>query len=292
MAEFKRIPISDVFVPERLRAVEDEEALAIAQSMVEHGQINPITVRFTPAGKGGKYTLIAGAHRLRACQINDDSEIDAMIVEGDQAEAHLIEITENLFRNELSVIDRAIFVAKYREVWEEKHGKVEAGRPGKSANLALLLEEEAEAGGFSQHVADRMGLSRRAYFRLSTIAQNLHPKMRERLRGTAYADNQSELLKVAKLGPAEQGKLISAFEKTNDLKAAWSLLGAGKTKAAPSTASTPTTDMERQRAIQADMHAIWDKADVHTHRFFLIDLGLPKELVEQVLAALAARAAE
>ncbi|WP_082530181.1 ParB/RepB/Spo0J family partition protein [Rhizobium sp. Root1203] len=169
MAEFKLIPIDQIVVPERLRAVEEEHAIAIAQSIVEHGLINPITVRPTPAAKGGKWTLVAGAHRLRAFELNGEPEIEAMLVEGDKSEAQLIEITENLFRNDLSVMDRAIFVQSYRDVWETKHGKVEAGRPGNSVNLALLFEAEAESGGFSQHVADRMGLSKRAYFRLNAI---------------------------------------------------------------------------------------------------------------------------
>lgn len=285
MAEFKRIKISEIVVPERLRAVEEEHAIAIAQSMVEHGQINPITVRSTPAAKGGKFTLVAGAHRLRACVLNDDIDIDAMIVEGDKAEAQLVEITENLFRNELSVIDRAVFVQTYRDVWEQKHGKIEPGRPGNSANLSQLFEAEAEAGGFSQHVADRMGLSKRAVERLNRIAQHLHPKVRERLRGTPYADNQSELLKIAKLGPTEQGKLAVAMETLGDYKQAWSTLGETKPK-------EELSEVDRQRALQAELLAIWKKADEHTHRFFLLDLGVPKALVDDVMKALAAREAE
>jgi ParB family chromosome partitioning protein len=49
MVELKLISISDIVVPERLRAVEEEHALAIARSIVEHGLINPITVRSTSA---------------------------------------------------------------------------------------------------------------------------------------------------------------------------------------------------------------------------------------------------
>ncbi|WP_457661723.1 ParB N-terminal domain-containing protein [Sinorhizobium medicae] len=262
MAEFKRITIAEIVVPERLRAVEEEHALAIAQSMVEHGQINPITVRATPAAKGGKFTLVAGAHRLRACVINNDAEIDAMVVEGDKVEAQLVEITENLFRNELSVIDRAVFLSKYREAWEQKHGKVEAGRPGNSANLALLFEQEAENGGFSQHVADRMGLSRRAYFRLSKIAQNLHPKVRDQLRGTPYADNQSELLKIAKLGPAEQGKLAVALGVAGDLKTAWTSITSNEAK-------KPLSDEDRRKLAVSRLLTAWDDADEHACLEFL-----------------------
>lgn len=296
MAEFKRIKISEIVIPERLRAVEEEQAIAIAQSMVEHGQINPITVRATPAAKEGNYTLVAGAHRLRACVLNDDDEIDVMIVEGDKAEAQLIEITENLFRNELSVIDRAIFVQTYREVWEQQHGEIRRGgnrEPkdqvdplvGNRGNLLQLIADEAATSNFAAHVADRMGISVPSYKRLNTIAQNLHPKVREYLRGTPYADNQSELLKIAKLGPTEQGKLASVLGEAKDLKTAWAVLDGSKPK-------EPLSETDRQRAIQAELEVVWKRADDHTHRYFLLDIGVPKDLVDQVIAALAARGAE
>lgn len=71
MAEFKSIALTDIIVPERLRLVEEDHALAIQASIVEHGLINPITVRRTPpATKPFKpYTIVAGAHRLRAVEL-------------------------------------------------------------------------------------------------------------------------------------------------------------------------------------------------------------------------------
>lgn len=281
MAEFKLIPIDQIVVPERLRAVEEEHAIAIAQSIVEHGLINPITVRPTPAAKGGKWSLVAGAHRLRAFELNGEPEIEAMLVEGDKSEAQLIEITENLFRNDLSVMDRAIFVQSYRDVWETKHGKVEAGRPGNSANLALLFEAEAESGGFSQHVADRMGLSKRAYFRLNAIAQNLHPALRAKLRGTAAADNQSMLLKLVKEGPKRQAQIAAALDKEPDLK---KVLELAKEPAAE------VSEIDKQRAVRTDLDHAWKKADRMTKVLFihdmLVDANVSDELRKQVKAAM------
>ncbi len=211
MSDFKVISIKDIFVPERLRAVEEEHAIAIAQSIVEHGLINPITVRKTPAQKGGKFTMVAGAHRLRAFEINDEDEIEALVVEADATESQLIEITENLFRNDLSVIDRAVFVQSYRDVWEGKYGKIEPGRPGNRCNLPQLLADEAERGGFSNHVATRMGVSKDTVKRLNVIAQNLIPSLREHLRGRPEADNQSVLLKLAKEEPKRQQEIANGL---------------------------------------------------------------------------------
>ncbi|RFB91795.1 chromosome partitioning protein ParB [Rhizobium leguminosarum bv. trifolii] len=265
MAEFKRILISEIVIPERLRAVEEEHALAIAQSIVEHGLINPITVRATPNAKGGKYTLVAGAHRIRAVQINDDVEVEAMIVEGDKAEAQLIEITENLFRNDLSVMDRAVFVQTYREVWETKFGKVEAGRPGNRANLAQLLADEAEAGSFSKHVADRMGISRRAVEYLNKIAQNLHPDVRAAIRGTPVADNQSALLKIAKMEPLKQRQAALAFRAEPDVKKALALVDP-----APALSKTQA----EQGTLLSRLVTAWEDASEETRNQFLEHIGL------------------
>ncbi|MBD8650847.1 ParB N-terminal domain-containing protein [Rhizobium sp. CFBP 13726] len=268
MAEFKRILISEIVIPERLRAVEEEQALAIAQSIVEHGLINPITVRATPNAKGGKFTLVAGAHRMRAEQINDESEIDAMIVVGDKAEALLIEITENLFRNDLSVLDRAVFVQTYREVWEKEHGTIGAGRPGNRANLAQLFADESDAGSFSKHVADRMGLSRRAVEYLNKIATNLHPDVRSAVRGTAVADNQSALLKIAKMEPLKQRQTAVAFRTEPDLKKALALVD-------------PPAQLSKKQIEQATLLSrlvtAWEDASEETRSQFLEHIGLTEE---------------
>lgn len=281
MAEFKLIPVDQIVVPERLRAVEEEHAIAIAQSIVEHGLINPVTVRSTPAAKGGNWTLVAGAHRLRAFEINGEPEIETVVVEGDKDEAQLIEITENLFRNDLSVMDRAVFVQTYRDVWERKYGKVEPGRPGNRVNLTLLLEDEAEKGGFTKHVADRMGVSREAYIRLNRIAQNLHPTLRTQLRGTPAADNQSLLLKLAKEGPKRQQQIAAALKKEPDI---------AKVLEAAKEPPKEVSEVDKQRAIRADLDHAWKKADRMTRVLFVFDMlveaQIPNELRNQVKSAM------
>lgn len=247
-----RIAITDILVPERLRAVEEEHAIAIAQSIAAHGLINPITVRSTPAAKGGKYTLVAGAHRLRGTVLNGDNEIDAVIVEADRDEAQLVEISENLFRNELSVADRAVFVGAYREAWERRHGKIAVGRPGNRDNLAQFPQETA-AAQFSEHVADRMGISARSVKRLSFLAQNLHPDVRAAIRGTAIADNQSTLLKLAKMEPAKQRQVAVAFRAEGpDLKKALAAV------------EPPPPKVDKQQAAFDALVAAWARADEET----------------------------
>lgn len=270
MSVFKSIKISSIHVPKRLRDVEDAHALAIMSSIYDRGLISPITVRSTPnAKKGSKpYTLVAGAHRLRAVEMMGEPEIETLVVTADAVEAQLIEIEENVFRNDLSAMDRAIFIQSYREIWETKYGKIAAGRPSdnNSANIAQLIQEEKEAG-FSTHVAERIGLSKRSIENSSRIAKNLPVALRDKLRGTPAADNQSVLLKFAKLEPAKRAKAAKAFDLTKgDISKVFELLDDAK-KPKPSA----------QQQILDRLIDSWGRADKKSKAAFLEHAGLAIE---------------
>lgn len=270
MAEYTTIALVDIIVPERLRVVEEDHALAIQTSIVEHGLINPVTVRRTPpATKPFRpYTLIAGAHRMRAIELLDEREIEAVILDADKDEAQLLEISENLFRNELSALDRAMFVMTYREVWERKNGAIRRGGD-QSANIAprsdpiTLIEQEA-AAGFSLHVAERLGVSRRTVMYAQEIAQKLAPTLRQKLRGTPAADNQSLLLKLAKLEPARQQKVALAVDQGHDIPTALGLTD---------VAARPKAQKSEQEEIFERLVATWDRAEKDTRKRFLEHAG-------------------
>ncbi len=213
MAQFQKLALDVIVVPERIRPVDDEHAKALAQSMAREGLMNPITVRHTPNAKEGNYTLIVGAHRLRAAELLGYSDIDAVVVQADKDNAALLEVAENLFRNELSVIDRALFIQTYRELWEKKYGEIKVGGDGSNQHtvkkeqlvqLAPIAQIEGEDGkgtvlSFAKHVADRIGFSQDVVKRLNRISKYLQPELRSILRGTALADKQAQLLKLAKM---------------------------------------------------------------------------------------------
>ena len=290
MPDYKTLPLDKILVPERLRMVEDDHALAIQASIVEHGLINPITVRVTPRA-ARPYTLVAGAHRLRAYELADEDwsrEIEALVIEGDKDEAALVEITENLFRNELSALDRAMFVMSYRDIWEQKYGKVEAGRPANRVNITQLIADEASKG-FSTHVANRLGCSTESLKLLTRIGRHLKPDLRQQLRGTAEADNQSLLLKLAKMEPQRQQQVAMAYRDHRDIKQAIEI-------------SEPNAKAQATKSAQQEildrLVAAWARADEKTRSAFLqhIDAAvkpratLPSSPVEFMAEADAAEA--
>lgn len=261
----KSIPISSILVADRARPVDLEHAAAIAGSMVDRGLINPITVRATPAAQGGKtpYTLVAGGHRLEAARMNGWEEIEAVVVSADAAEAQLIEISENLFRNDLSALDRGIFVVKFREIYEDKHGKIDpkGGRPKKqSSDWTDIFSPGKE---LSERVQERLGIGRSTYFNVTKIGLQLHPMLRSSLRGTPYENDQKQLLKLAGLPEAEQTGIAAALKFEPDLK---------KVMAMDKPAKPPVA--ESQASVLKKLISAWEKASDETREEFLEHMGL------------------
>lgn len=254
MATLKSIALSQIDASNRIRPVDMDYAASIAASMVDRGLINPITVRMTPAANGGKtpYTLIAGGNRLAAAEMNGWEEIDALVMSADAVEAQMIEIAENLYRNELTALDRSVFVLKYRELYEEKHGSIpsQGGRPKKQCNDCTVIFSPGKE--LSERVQERLGIGRRTYFNVTKIGQKLHPALRAALRGTSVEDDQKQLLKLASMPEAEQAGIAAALKFEPDLK---KVLAMDKPK---------PVEVDPQEVIVTKVAALLERADLST----------------------------
>jgi hypothetical protein len=90
------VPLDRVEIPDGRRAVDPAAVARLKNSIAVVGLQHPITV----AKRGGSYRLLAGAHRLRAFRELGMERISANIVELDDLHAELVELDENLARNE------------------------------------------------------------------------------------------------------------------------------------------------------------------------------------------------
>ena len=122
----KDIPIASIKVNNRLRPLNAEKVAELAESIAQVGLLQPIGVR--PDG-----TLVYGYHRLEACKQLGWTEILAVVVDGDDWHAELAEISENLIRNELTLLERAEHLARMRAVYEQLYPTARGvGRPTKN----------------------------------------------------------------------------------------------------------------------------------------------------------------
>ncbi len=85
----------------------DNEAISgLAESIREHGLIQPIIVR--PLPNGMTYQIVAGERRWRACRILGMTEVPVIIRELDDFEVSQIAIIENVQRADLNPMEEAI----------------------------------------------------------------------------------------------------------------------------------------------------------------------------------------
>ncbi|SEH51324.1 chromosome partitioning protein, ParB family [Ruminococcus flavefaciens] len=117
----------------------DEAITALADSIREHGMLQPILVR--PIGTGG-YQIVAGERRWRAARMAGLDEVPVNIRELSDLETMQIAIIENLQRENLNPIEEA---AGYNELIEkfgmtqEKVAKMVGRSRSAVANAVRLL---------------------------------------------------------------------------------------------------------------------------------------------------------
>lgn len=110
-----KLKLTDITVKERLRGVDSEKVERLKESILRSGLIHPITV------SGG--VLVAGLHRLTAFKELGLEEIDCHIIDDDELLKKEIEIDENLYRNELTVLEKGKMEAmkkKNEEEWRKR----------------------------------------------------------------------------------------------------------------------------------------------------------------------------
>ncbi len=84
---------------------DEEELQALADSIQEHGIIQPLTVRELP---NGYYQIIAGERRWRAARIANLAEIPVVVIEADDRKAMELALIENLQRQDLNPVEEAL----------------------------------------------------------------------------------------------------------------------------------------------------------------------------------------
>jgi ParB family chromosome partitioning protein len=94
--------------PSQPRTEFDPEAIArLAESLRTHGQIQPISVRWSD--DMGRYLIVTGERRWRASILAGRPTIAAVILEGERTESQVLEmqLVENCLREDLQPIEQA-----------------------------------------------------------------------------------------------------------------------------------------------------------------------------------------
>ena len=164
----------------------DEAALAdLADSIREHGVIQPLLVRPLPSGG---YQLVAGERRWRASRMAGLSEVPVVIRELSDHETMELALIENLQRQDLNPMEEALgyrsLMDEYQMTQEEVAKVIGKSRPAIANSLRLLA--------LPQPVAEWIQDDEAAILEASQTALKKHLNVRETEKMAQSAQNQPQ----------------------------------------------------------------------------------------------------
>ena len=120
------------------------ELETLAESIAQHGIIQPLTVRELDSGY---YQIIAGERRWRAARLANLQEVPAVIIEADDKKTMELALIENLQRQDLNPVEEALgyqsLMADYGLTQEETAARVGKARPAVANSVRLLNLSDA-----------------------------------------------------------------------------------------------------------------------------------------------------
>ena len=135
------LPISQVETcsSQPRKRFDDESLQELADSISQHGIIQPLTVRKLSSGY---YQIIAGERRWRAARLAGLQEVPVIVIEADDGKAAELAMIENLQREDLNPMEEAAgfqsLIESYHMTQEEAAQRVGKSRSAVTNALRLL----------------------------------------------------------------------------------------------------------------------------------------------------------
>lgn len=168
LAKIYDVPLSEIddFPDHPFKVRDDEDMDNLIESIRERGVITPATVRLKD---NGRYELISGHRRKRACEKLGMETLRCEVVEMNKEEATILMVESNFQRSEILPSEKA-FAYKMRLDAMKRL----PGRPSKE-NLTPVVSD-FEMTRTSEQLAEKVGESReqiRRYIRLTNLVPEL-----------------------------------------------------------------------------------------------------------------------
>jgi ParB family transcriptional regulator, chromosome partitioning protein len=199
---------SEIAVSARARPLSNEGVERLMASIRAIGLQTPLSVRIEDRVDEGEVpVLIAGRHRLEACRRLGLPSVPVMVHDGDELDARMWEIAENLHRSDLTALEQANHIEEWRRLMADKVAQ--------SAPPLIGGSQPTEKG--IRKVAHDLGVSRRDVQRAEKVAK-LAPEAKAEAVACGLDDNRTALLAAAAEPSAEAQ--VQLIKKEANRKAA------------------------------------------------------------------------
>ena len=168
LSKIRDIPLEliDDFPDHPFKVRDDEDMIQLVESVKERGVITPATVR---QKEDGRYELISGHRRKRACELAGFENLRCEVVDLDRDAATVLMVESNYQRSQILPSEKA-FAYKIRL----EAMKRQAGRPSKENSVPVAQNYEGKTS--RELLGEQVGESQdqvRRYIRLTNLVPEL-----------------------------------------------------------------------------------------------------------------------
>ena len=168
LSKIRDIPLEliDDFPGHPFKVRDDEDMIQLVESVKERGVITPATVR---PKEDGRYELVSGHRRKRACEIAGFDTLRCEVVDLDRDAATVLMVESNYQRSQILPSEKAFAYKMRLEAM-----KRQAGRPSKENSVPVAQNYEGKTS--RELLGEQVGESQdqvRRYIRLTNLAPEL-----------------------------------------------------------------------------------------------------------------------
>ena len=168
LSKIQDIPLEliDDFPDHPFKVRDDEDMIQLVESVKERGVITPATVR---QKEDGRYELISGHRRKRACELAGFENLRCEVVDLDRDAATVLMVESNYQRSQILPSEKAFAYKMRLEAM-----KRQAGRPSKENSVPVAQNYEGKTS--RELLGEQVGESQdqvRRYIRLTNLVPEL-----------------------------------------------------------------------------------------------------------------------
>ena len=168
LSKIRDIPLEliDDFPDHPFKVRDDEDMIRLVESVKERGVITPATVR---QKEDGRYELISGHRRKRACELAGFEALRCEVVDLDRDAATVLMVESNYQRSQILPSEKAFAYKMRLEAMKRR-----AGRPSKENSVPVAQNYEGKAS--RELLGEQVGESQdqvRRYIRLTNLVPEL-----------------------------------------------------------------------------------------------------------------------